>query len=96
MTAMTFDALRYFEKLKEAGVPEAKAKAQAEVQAEAMKDFVASRELATKGDLLELKQATKGDLLDLELRLTIISSNHILLTGKRNSCSKMRGTRPIS
>ena len=71
MTATIFDTLGYFEKLKAAGVPEAQAKAQAEVQAEAIKDFVASRELATKGDLLELKQATKNDLLDLELRLTI-------------------------
>ena len=34
--------------------------AQAKVQAEAMKDFIAARELATK-----------SDLLDLELRLTI-------------------------
>lgn len=55
MTAITFDTLGYFEKLKAAGVPEEQAKAITGAQAEAMKDFVASRELATKADLAELK-----------------------------------------
>ena len=55
MTATTFDTLGYFEKLKAAGMPEEQAKAITGAQAEAMKDFVASRELATKNDLLDLK-----------------------------------------
>jgi len=55
MTTTTFDTLGYFEKLKAAGVPEAQAEAITKAQAEAMKDFVASRELATKSDLLDLK-----------------------------------------
>ena len=55
MTTATFDTLGYFEKLKAAGVPEEQAKAITGAQAEAMKDFVASRELATKADLAELK-----------------------------------------
>ena len=59
MTTTTFDTLGYFEKLKAAGMPEKHAeaitRAQAEAQAEALKDFVASRELATKTDLLDLK-----------------------------------------
>jgi hypothetical protein len=55
MTTTTFDTLGYFEKLKAAGIPEGQAEAITKAQAEAMKDFVASRELATKNDLLDLK-----------------------------------------
>jgi len=55
MTSTTFDTLGYFEKLKDAGVPEAQAKAQVEVIR----------------DVVEDKLATKQDLKELELRLTI-------------------------
>ena len=66
MTTTTFDTLGYFEKLKAAGVPEPQAKAITEAQGEAMKDFVASRELATKADLMEIRvemQAMKNELI---------------------------------
>ena len=55
MTTTTFDTLGYFERLKAAGLPEAQAEAITKAQAEAMKDFVASREFATKSDLSDLK-----------------------------------------
>lgn len=67
MTATTFDALAYFEKLKAAGVPEDQAK----VQANAFRDFTAiqdenaRRELATKGDL----QTLRLELKEMEMRL---------------------------
>lgn len=56
MTAVTFDTLDYFEKLKKAGFTEI----QARVQVEAMQDVVKSynessrKELATKGDILTI------------------------------------------
>ena len=57
MTAITFDTLGYFEKLKDAGFTEK----QARVQVEAMQGVVRSydeasrKELATKGDLADAK-----------------------------------------
>lgn len=60
MTTTTFDSLGYFEKLKEAGVPEA----QARVQAEAMREFTSLQEERARQEL-----ATKGDLRETELRL---------------------------
>lgn len=55
MNSTTFDTLKYFERLKGAGVPEA----QARVQAEALRDVI------------ESALATKRDLKEMELRLTI-------------------------
>ncbi|WP_418764650.1 peptidase M23 [Mailhella sp.] len=60
MTTTTFDALAYFEKLKEAGVPEAQAK----VQAAAFREFTAIQDERAKQEL-----ATKADLRETELRL---------------------------
>lgn len=54
MSTVTFDTLKFVEKLKAAGVPEAQAKAMAEAQAEALSESTANT-LATKADLSELK-----------------------------------------
>ena len=68
MTTTTFDTLGYFEKLKAAGFTEAQAK----VQVEAMQGVVQSydeasrKELATKGDIQDLRNAladTKHEIL---------------------------------
>lgn len=59
MTATTFDALAYFEKLKAAGVPEEQAK----IQATALREVIDER-LVTK-DFLDLR------LKELEYKLTI-------------------------
>jgi hypothetical protein len=80
MTALTFNTLKYANTLKAAGfTPE-----QAEAQASALSDVleVNLKELATKGDLLdlgrlmkadlrELERITKADMRELELRMTI-------------------------
>ena len=68
MTTTTFDSLGYFEKLKAAGVPEEQAKVQAEAmrqQAEEQRsvlqkalekyDETSRRELATKGDVQDVR-----------------------------------------
>ena len=54
MTTVTFDTLKFVERLKAAGVPEAQAKATAEAQQEALSESVATQ-FATKADLAELK-----------------------------------------
>lgn len=59
MTTLTFDTLKFANKLKAAGVPEK----QAEAEAEALADVMA--EAAKTSDL-----TTKSDLHDLELRVT--------------------------
>ncbi|MCA1607233.1 MAG: CCDC90 family protein [Acidobacteria bacterium] len=54
MSTVTFDTLKFVERLKAAGVPEAQAKAMAEAQQEALSESVATQ-FATKADLAELK-----------------------------------------
>ncbi len=67
MVSVTFDTLGYFEKLKAAGVPDAQAK----VQVEAMQDVVrqydesSRKELATKGDI----QNVRLEMKSMEMRL---------------------------
>ena len=79
MTTTTFDALAYFEKLKDAGVPENQAK----VQPSAFRDFSAlqdenaRRELATRGDI----QALRLEMKEMEMRLAakVESGKHEVL-----------------
>jgi hypothetical protein len=69
MTAITFDTLKFVERLTQAGVPEAHAKAEAQALAEALAS--GGQELATKADLRELRQemvAHKAEILG-ELKL---------------------------
>jgi hypothetical protein len=51
MSSITFDTLKYSDRLKEAGVPAAQAEAEARAMAEALN----ASDIATKADLLELK-----------------------------------------
>ena len=73
--AIAFDTLAYVKKLKEAGVPEAQAEAQAETFAEIIDERLATKhgmkelEVALKRDLKELEVALKRDLKGLEVAL---------------------------
>lgn len=51
MSAITFDTLKYVERLKAAGLPESHAKAEAEALRDALSDMVEMKNLATKEDL---------------------------------------------
>ncbi|MBT4837581.1 MAG: DUF1640 domain-containing protein [Methylococcales bacterium] len=62
MTAVMFDALKYANKLKAAGVNDK----QAEVQAEALAEIVDER-LATKQDLKELELNLKREIASMKL-----------------------------
>ena len=75
MTAITFDTLDYFEKLKAAGFTEV----QARVQVEAMQGVVRTYDEASRKDL-----ATKGDIQDVrneihDVRREIADTKHEIL-----------------
>ena len=57
MTSTTFDTLDYFEKLKAAGFTEMQAKVQVEAMQGVVKSYdeASRKELATKGDIQDLK-----------------------------------------
>jgi len=55
MTTITFDTLKFVERLKSAGISEEQAKAEVEALTEALNETIAVRELATKLDLENLK-----------------------------------------
>jgi hypothetical protein len=63
MTAITFDTLKFVERLKDSGIPEAQAKA----IAEAFREAQGEAELATKHDI----ELLRCDLKELEQRMTI-------------------------
>ena len=65
MATITFDTLKFVEKLRAAGVPEAQAKVQAEVLVFAL-DEVMDQQLATKVDIARLERELKADIARLE------------------------------
>ncbi len=76
MTTIAFDTLAYAKRLRDAGVPEPQAEAQAAALAEALKS--SAGELATKADLKELElrletrlETMKADLLKWVIGLFI-------------------------
>ena len=71
MPKTTFDALRYYERLKAAGVPEEQVK----IQAVAMREFSLIQEETLKKEL-----ATKGDVRESELRLAPVSAGLFALS----------------
>ncbi len=68
MVTVTFDTLKFVEKLRAAGVPEAQAKVQAEVLVFAL-DEVMDQQLATKVDIMRLERELKTDIVRLEREL---------------------------
>ncbi len=71
MTNVTFDTLDYFEKLKEAGVPEAQAKVQVEVMQSVVQNYDAAsrKELTTKADLQAVESRLETKLADTKHEL---------------------------
>ena len=71
MAAITFDSLDYFEKLKDAGVPEAQAKVQASALQTALNrhDEASRKDLATRGDLQDVRTELKEDIQNVRTEL---------------------------
>ena len=66
---MTFDTLKFANRLKSAGVPSAQAEAEAEALAEVFDANL--KELATREDIKPLETGFDGKLIQLEQRMTI-------------------------
>ena len=71
MAAITFDSLDYFEKLKDAGVPEAQAKVQANTLQTALNryDEASRKDLATRGDLQDVRSELKEEIQNVRTEL---------------------------
>ncbi len=76
MTTATFDTLSYFEKLKNVGVPEEQAKVQVETMHSLVKSYdeAARKELATKGDVQDLKVVLRSEMQDIRSEMQDIRS----------------------
>lgn len=70
MTAITFDTLKFVERLRAAGVPDGQAKAEAEALAEALSS--GAQELATKGGLRELELRLDMKIETVKAELAIV------------------------
>lgn len=72
MATLTFDTLKFVERLRAAGVPEAHAKAEAEALSEVLE--VSSKDLVTKSDVreLELRLEAKIDRSVADLKVELI------------------------
>ncbi|HIJ83044.1 MAG TPA: DUF1640 domain-containing protein [Magnetococcales bacterium] len=69
MTTITFDTLKYANRLKAAGVPDKQAEAMADAQAEVQQTHIA--DVATKRDLKELKLEIAAELAPLKWGMAI-------------------------
>ena len=69
MTTVSFDTLQAAEALQANGFTAEQAKALVEVQRKALTDFESSRELATKNDILLLRQEMRQELASLRAEL---------------------------
>ncbi len=78
MTAVTFDTLKFVERLRAAGVPELQAKAMAEAQIEALGEATAFA-LATKADVYDIKSELRLMKWMLGFLLALGLSNLLLL-----------------
>jgi len=68
MATITFDTLKFANRLKAAGVPDKQAEAEAEALKEVLSDFASERldDLTTRRDLKELETALQRDLKELD------------------------------
>ena len=69
MSVAAFDTLKYAKQLKQAGIPDEHAEAQAAALAEALQAGL--QELATKNDIEQLRLATKNDAESLRQEINL-------------------------
>ncbi len=71
MATITFDTLKYVEKLKAAGVPELQAKAEAEVSVSAFSETM-DAQWTPNGRPMDAQLATKSDINRIEKELVVL------------------------
>lgn len=64
MSAVTFDTLKYVERLTSAGLPAQQAKAEAEALRDALSELVELRSLATKEDVAMIRADVKTEIAE--------------------------------
>lgn len=64
MTTLTFDTLKFANRLKAAGVPDKQAEAETEALAEVMTEAINTSDLATKRDIQDSQATTKQEIQD--------------------------------
>jgi hypothetical protein len=69
MTTITFDTLKFANRLKAAGVPPQQAEAEAEVLAEVLAEAVKTSDLATKNDISEATAIARKEINEAEMRI---------------------------
>ena len=70
MTTVTFDTLAYSKTLQDAGMPREQADALANAQKKAIDEMVAAKELATRGDIQDMRleiEKVRSELLKWQL-----------------------------
>ncbi|MDP2831711.1 MAG: hypothetical protein Q8Q28_00115 [Pseudomonadota bacterium] len=72
MSTITFDTLRFAERLRTAGVPEAQAKAEAEALRDVLSEAL-DMTLATRADILATKTELKTDIAGLDAKFDKLS-----------------------
>ena len=72
MSTITFDTLRFAERLKAAGVPEAQAKAEAEALRDVLSEALDTT-LATRADIISVKSELKADIVALDAKVDKLS-----------------------
>jgi hypothetical protein len=80
MATITFDTLKFVEKLKASGVPEAQAKAEAEALVVAFSEAMDSQ-LATRSDINRMERELRSDVNRLERELLIVKWMVVLVLG---------------
>ncbi len=68
MTTITFDTLKFVEKLKAAGVPESQAKA----EAEALQEALGTAEVVTKRDIERVESQLREMKAEINGKLTLV------------------------
>ena len=67
MSVITFNTLKFVERLEKAGIPREHAKAEAEALSEVFE--IGTQDLATKADLLTLKTELKSDMREMKAEI---------------------------
>lgn len=63
MTTLTFDTLKFAQRLREAGIDTKHAEAEASALAEVLTEMTHSQELATKADVTAAVESAKADII---------------------------------
>lgn len=71
-TSISFDTLEFLEDLKKSGIPEIQAEAITRATAKALNQFLEAKDLATKEDIIELKELINSTMIKTISYISIV------------------------